>query len=235
MGRVAILIDGGHYRKRSAYIWGKEESNYAAQSLIGYAMRHVKWSKNDLYRIFYYDCPAADFTVFNPVTKKNVPLKNQDIFKWQGAFLEELRNKRRVALRLGELSERQARYAFKEKAFKSICYGKKDVNSITDDDIELIIPQKGVDMKIAVDISSMAYKKQVDQIILITGDSDFVPASKLARREGIDFILDPMWAHIRPSLNEHVDGLHSCVEKPSDGRTIISPSGHSQKLHSINQ
>ncbi len=28
---------------------------------------------------------------------------------------------------------------------------------------------------------------QIDQIILIAGDSDFVPAAKLARREGIDF------------------------------------------------
>jgi len=29
----------------------------------------------------------------------------------------------------------------------------------------------------------------VSKIILIAGDSDFVPASKLARREGIEFIL----------------------------------------------
>jgi uncharacterized LabA/DUF88 family protein len=32
----------------------------------------------------------------------------------------------------------------------------------------------------------------VQQIVLISGDEDFVPALKLARREGIDFILDPM-------------------------------------------
>ncbi len=47
-------------------------------------------------------------------------------------------------------------------------------------------------MRIGLDIASLAYKKQIDQIILIAGDSDFVPAAKLARREGIDFILDPM-------------------------------------------
>lgn len=46
--------------------------------------------------------------------------------------------------------------------------------------------QKGVDMRVGVDIASLAYKKQVDQIILIAGDSDFVPAAKLARREGVD-------------------------------------------------
>ena len=64
-------------------------------------------------------------------------------------------------------------------------------------------------MKIGVDIASLAYKKQVDQIILIAGDSDFVPAAKLARREGIDFILDPMWGNITDDLFEHIDGLKS--------------------------
>ncbi|MFD2722216.1 NYN domain-containing protein [Ignatzschineria indica] len=47
-------------------------------------------------------------------------------------------------------------------------------------------------MKIGIDISSLTLKKLVKQIILIAGDADFVPAAKLARREGIDFILDPM-------------------------------------------
>ncbi len=64
-------------------------------------------------------------------------------------------------------------------------------------------------MRIGLDIASLAYKKQIDQIILIAGDSDFVPAAKLARREGIDFILDPMWAIIKENLFEHIDGLMS--------------------------
>ncbi|WP_255674177.1 NYN domain-containing protein [Cupriavidus sp. UGS-1] len=62
---------------------------------------------------------------------------------------------------------------------------------------------------IGVDVSSLAFKKQVDQIVLIAGDADFVPAAKQARREGIDFILDPMWQRIPPNLNEHIDGLRS--------------------------
>ena len=56
----------------------------------------------------------------------------------------------------------------------------------------------------------LSYKHQVDQIILISGDSDFVSASKLARREGIDFILDPLGATIKPELFENIDGLRSC-------------------------
>ena len=56
----------------------------------------------------------------------------------------------------------------------------------------------------------MAYKKQVDQIVLISGDSDFVPVAKLARREGIDFILDPLGSPIKDNLFEHIDGLRTC-------------------------
>ena len=74
-------------------------------------------------------------------------------------------------------------------------------------------------MKIGLDIASLAYQKRVDQIILIAGDSDFVPAAKHARREGIDFILDPMWHTIKPNLYEHIDGLISCVGQPPHNLT----------------
>ena len=64
-------------------------------------------------------------------------------------------------------------------------------------------------MRIGVDISSLAFKRQVNQIILISGDSDFVPAAKQARREGIDFILDPMRSTIKDDLFEHIDGIRT--------------------------
>ena len=80
--------------------------------------------------------------------------------------------------------------------------------------------QKGVDMMIGVDIASMAFKKQVDKIILIAGDSDFVPAAKLARREGIDFILDSLGASIKPSLSLHIDGRRTCDNAYSDKNKI---------------
>ena len=64
-------------------------------------------------------------------------------------------------------------------------------------------------MKIGIDIASLSYNNQVDQIILIADDSDFVPAAKLARRDGIDFVLDPLGRSIKEELFEHIDGLKS--------------------------
>ena len=75
--------------------------------------------------------------------------------------------------------------------------------------------QKNVDMKIGLDIATMAYKGIVNKIVLISGDSDFVPAAKLARREGIEFILDPMRATIKAELQEHIDGLETTLPNRS--------------------
>ena len=81
---------------------------------------------------------------------------------------------------------------------KALLNGRRDWATLSDEDFRLDFRQKGVDMRIGLDIASLAYKGQINQLVLISGDSDFVPAAKLARREGIDFVLDPMWSTIRP-------------------------------------
>ena len=86
---------------------------------------------------------------------------------------------------------------------------------IDDSAVVLGLRQKGVDMRIGVDIASLALKKHVDTIVLVAGDSDFVPAAKLARREGIDFILDPLWQNVNADLFEHIDGLQSGMPRPN--------------------
>ena len=104
-------------------------------------------------------------------------------------------------------------------SLKRLCRGEVTVQDLTEQDFYLDIVQKGVDMRIGLDIASIAQKKQADQIVLIAGDSDFVPAAKHARREGIDFVLDPMWHTIKDSLNEHIDGLSTRVKKPPSNLT----------------
>ncbi len=82
------------------------------------------------------------------------------------------------------------------------------------DDLRLGLRQKGVDMRIGIDITTLTLKGQVDTIVLVTGDSDFVPAAKVARREGVEFILDPMWQSVNDDLYEHVDGVCSGFSRP---------------------
>lgn len=213
--RTAILVDGGFYRKRATRLWGHKTAEERAKELNAYCKAHLHTQKADryLYRIFYYDCPPIGRrSVYHPLTKQNIDLDKSETQVWASEFLAQLKQKRKFALRLGELSH--AYYNLKPEVTKALFLGKKSINDITESDFEFHATQKGVDMKIGIDIASLAYKKQVDQIILIAGDSDFVPAAKLARREGIDFILDPMWADIKENLFEHIDGLTSPWKSP---------------------
>lgn len=217
MGKTAILIDGGFYRKRANYLFGTKSPSDRADELIEYCHRHLKSKtsgERELYRIFYYDCPPSEKVIYNPLTQKSVNLKKSDQYRWTTDFFNELATKRKVAIRKGELLESNAGYELKPDSLKKLLSKEITVDDLTQDDLILDIQQKGVDMRIGLDIAALAGKKLADQIILIAGDSDFVPAAKHARREGIDFILDPMWQNIKDNLNLHIDGLASKVGKP---------------------
>jgi len=221
--KTAIMVDGGFYRRRAQTLLGETTASYRAKELIDYCHRHLRDknsnTRSELYRIFYYDCPPSGKRVFHPVLGQTEDLSKSDLYKWMTIFLAELKKQRKVALRLGMLDDSETHYNLNYDILKKLCNQKLTLSDLKREDFKLSISQKGVDMKIGLDIASLAYKKQVSQIILISADSDFVPAAKLARREGIDFILDPMWASVNPELNEHIDGLRSCTPKPRPKET----------------
>ena len=169
-----------------------------------------------MYRVFYYDCPPSAKNIYHPLLKRAINLSQTPDFSWATDFFNELKHQRKFALRLGRLAEEQALFNIKPDITKKLLSGRISISDLTEKDFSLSISQKGVDMRIGVDISSLAFKKQVDRIILISGDSDFVPAAKQARREGIDFILDPMRSPIKDDLFEHIDGIRTKAPKLPD-------------------
>lgn len=214
--KAAILVDGGFYRKVALKAFGNKPPKETTDELMNYCMRHLREKRGssdiyyDLYKIFYYDCPPLSNNVYDPLTNKNIDMKNHPHYNWMNSFLSELKKRRKVALRLGRLSENDINYTLKYTSVKKLLKSSLTIDKLTEKDFFLTSKQKGVDMKIGIDISSLSYKKQVDKIILIAGDSDFVPAAKLARREGIDFVLDSLGRSIKEDLFEHIDGLRYC-------------------------
>ena len=206
--KVAVLIDGGFFLKRYNYLYNKKKTKKAADvanDIYRLAHSHVG-GENYLYRIFYYDCIPLDKRVHNPVSNKCINFATSELAKFKTELIEELKKKRKVALRLGVL--KCGNWQFRPSTVKDIISGAK--TSFDENDVFYEITQKGIDMKIGVDITTIALKKFADKIVLVSGDSDFVPAAKLARREGVDFVLDAMYAsHIDNSLYEHIDGLKS--------------------------
>lgn len=213
--KTAILVDGGYYRKRATALWGKKNAVERANELFSYCLLHISEpdEPRDLYRIFYYDCPGLTRQITHPLTGRVTDFSTGAGTQWTKEFFENLATKRKVAIRRGELAENQAEYVLKATSLNALLRGTKTVPELTEGDFRLDVKQKGVDMRIGLDATSIAMGKLADQIVLIAGDSDFLPVAKIARRSGIDFILDPMKQMPKANLQEHVDGIETFTDK----------------------
>lgn len=223
--RTVFLIDGAFFLLRYRKLSGSRPPQRAANALHAMCLAHLRRlgrKRSQLYRIFYYDCPPLT-KVHDPLTGRPIDFSKTAVALWRFSFLEELKKLRKVALRMGYLNERSGFWTLKSEAIKDLLAGRIAVKDLTDSHFRYDVQQKGVDMRIGLDIASLAYKRIVDQIVLVAGDSDFVPAAKLARREGLDFILDPMWSSIRDDLHEHIDGLQTVFRRPAPPSQASAP------------
>ncbi|HQJ61074.1 MAG TPA: NYN domain-containing protein [bacterium] len=219
MKEAAILVDGAFFLKRYFAIVSKvHPPNVIADNLYATLLNHL-YSFRDiegtysLYRIFFYDCPPLEKKVRHPLTGRNIDYSKTELVSFRKELHNELKKKRKLALRLGHLKDES--WVIEKNRLKKLLKKEITIDDLTEEDILHSIKQKSIDMKIGIDIASLAYKKLVKKIILVAGDSDFVPAAKLARREGVDFVLDPMWNDIAEDLNEHIDGLKSYFPNPA--------------------
>lgn len=222
---TAILVDGSYFIKRYRKV-ASPANHYdpknVVRDLFTWCLKHLDdkdMGRREPYRIFFYDCPPLTKKAHNPISKQALDFSKTPEASFRLELHSQLRKQRKVALRLGRLSD-HAHWAIKPEVTKDLLSGKASVAGLSPNDVHYDVRQKGVDMRIGLDIASLAYKQQVDQVVLIAGDSDFVPAAKLARREGIDFILDPMWQPIPEDLHEHIDGLRSTCPPPSSNSLL---------------
>lgn len=229
--KTAILIDGGFFVKRYRHIKARTSPNQPitpanmARDISASAYHWIRKAnphdhkQRRLYRIFFYDCePIRHNAGPHPLTGEIVRVEDTIDFEFRSNLHASLRRQRKIALRLGHLQARNGHWTLTDRAARHLRAGGS-WEDLQGKDMYYRIKQSGVDMRIGLDIASIAQQGTVDQIVLVAGDSDFVPASKLARRSGIDFMLDPMWNRIRPDLNEHIDGICSVMPNPDATET----------------
>ncbi|WRD71162.1 NYN domain-containing protein [Helicobacter pylori] len=199
--KVAILVDGDFFIR--CY-----KSHLKKQSVDKYEDLNPKKNDEELYRIFFYDCKPLDKKVHYPHTQRALDLSKSSTYKERTALHKHLISKPCLALRLGYLDANNARWVIRDQKKEKKLFNRKiSIEEFQNDDFIYHAKQKGVDIKIGLDIATLALKKLVQKIVLISGDSDFVPVAKLARVEGIIFTLDPMGNPIREDLEEHIDYL----------------------------
>ena len=202
--------------------------------------KHSKWLDH-VYRLFFYDARPYDGVPHHPLKNRQIDYGNTPEAQFRLELFDEIRRQRKFALRLGHLKKDgdwipynrhmkgllriKAQSDYLVEVLKNPEKADPDKTAralemlgiwqrLGEDDIQLPLRQKGVDMRIGLDITTMTLKRQVDTIVLVTGDSDFIPAAKIARREGVEFILDPMWQSVEDELQEHVDGIASGFDRP---------------------
>ena len=227
MTKVAILIDGGYFLKRLPYLNLNVDStdagavvNSIRQLVSGHLENlnkiHQRPNKFQLlYRTFYYDAPPYENKAETPIKRETINYAETDTARLRRNLFRELRRVPNLAIRLGEIRmHKNQPWQLKPLTQQKLIDGELEVSQLSDSDFVPALRQKGVDMRIGLDIASITLKRLANVIVLVAGDSDFVPAAKFARREGLSLILDPLWQVIHEDLAEHIDHLTSAFDNP---------------------
>lgn len=227
---TAILVDGAFFLRRFRHCFpdhDRSDPKSVAHGLSLLAYWHLARSigpgvvidhlqntgpleeSSQFYRLFFYDCPPLEKRMHTPMDRKSINFAGSPEAVFRRNFHQEILKLRKVALRLGRLNE-TSRWRLTEAATARLIASPREFEP-TDSDFEIDTKQKGVDMRLGLDVASLAFKGQVSQIVIVAADADFVPAAKLARREGIDVVLDRMGERsAAKDLLEHVDALRDC-------------------------
>jgi uncharacterized LabA/DUF88 family protein len=181
--KVAILIDGEWFRIALSERLGValRPRGVTAEVIYKNALLAVQKGESVI-RIFYYDSVPHVGRTRNPISKQSVPCISPEKINARHRFFYELGQMPLIALRRGVVKPRG--WVLKLSYVKDMLKGGK-ARPLTEKDVTLSMTQKGVDMRIGIDVATLSLKKQVDRIILFSGDMDMIPAMKLARREGV--------------------------------------------------
>jgi uncharacterized LabA/DUF88 family protein len=200
MKRTAVLLDLGFALYKLYKLLG--DRHPTAQEVCDFAKKCLN-SDEELFRIYCYHCLPYSESETHPITRATVDFSKTQTYRTGQKFISDLRVADYVAFRSGELSFDG--WTIKKRAAQDII---KTGRVLQPSDIEPDLKQKLVDMKIGLDVAWLASKSIVERIILVTADSDFIPAMKFARREGVQVILVTLGhKQVKQTLKEHADEL----------------------------
>lgn len=194
MIRTALLIDGGHLRVLVRQAGLAFTPTFVEQIALSCQLHDER-----LFRVLYYDCPLYSGKVKLPISGGHHEFKGDD------SWLRQLAAKDLIAVRKGSLKFR----GWKPKSLPLSNQG------LTDADFSPDFEQKGVDMRIGLDIATFCNSRSVDRILLITNDTDFIPAMKFGRIGGLQIALIKL-PNSKPSyeLAWHAD-FHRSIAWPT--------------------
>lgn len=164
------MIDGGFVRVLARKAGKTYDPAFIEK--VGLACRG---DAEEIHRILYYDCPPYEGTVTLPVSGGKHKFTGSD------TWMNELARRDLFAVRRGVLK-------FRGWTPRKIPIAAS-VAALKDSDFGPDFEQKGVDMRIGLDMANYASNRSVELIALMTNDTDCIPAMKYARRAGLQVVL----------------------------------------------
>jgi uncharacterized LabA/DUF88 family protein len=187
--KIAVLIDGGHLR-----VYTRKAHKDFVPDYIEKVAHACGLADEVIHRVLFYDCPPYNGAAVQPVsgTPRN--------FTGNATWLHQLARKDLFAVRMGVLKFRG--FTLKQHRIPFAPGGPP----LTDADFEPEFEQKGVDMRIGLDMATISANKSVELIALVTNDTDCIPAMKHARRSGLQVALVAVPGYTpAPELLAHAD------------------------------
>lgn len=199
--KTALLLDGGFVKKKLRRRLSKRFPQPGdVTALCAEILSKPRLQNTELFRIFYYDAPPYEGESENPISRELLRFSDTPEAHRNRALLDSLELQEDFAVRRGELM--MSGWKLGSEALKSLKQGPRKIDHR---DLVPDLTQKGVDLRVGLDIASLSVKRIVDILVLVTGDSDFVPAMKFARKEGLRVYLECLGHGVRQDLKAHAD------------------------------
>ena len=204
--RYAILLDGEWLKKTIQHrAKGQFPSHTDILNEVGALQAHGDLAGLAIYRVFYYTADPLTSRATNPISKVETNFASTSQHSQNLSLINMLENQPDFAVRRGQLVLQG--WKIRPMAIQALSAGTK--STVTGADLKPNINQKGVDMMIGLDMASLAIKRLVSTVVVVSGDSDLVPAMKLARTEGLRVYLATLGEQVRPELKIHADRILS--------------------------
>jgi uncharacterized LabA/DUF88 family protein len=201
--RFAILFDGGFVTKKLKEKLKKPAVADDIVALRDEIRAQEELKSYELLRTYFYDAPPSVESISMPVSGEPKHLAETERYKHAQSLYDQLELKPGFALRMGETRVNPYQWRMKQRAVKQLL---KAPRALADNDFDPDINQKGVDIRIGLDMARLALRDMVRAVVVVTGDSDFVPAFKFVRREGVKVMLCTLGHKgARRELKAHAD------------------------------
>lgn len=197
----ALLIDGGHLQaaaRKSEHSPARDFFDDFVEQLVSVLLDE----QEEKSRVYYYEGRPYSGKAKLPISGESHQFTgNKNKFAGLAA-------RNRFAVRLGSVVFRG--WQLKTKPDKLI---KKQ--KVEDSDFSPSFEQKGVDMRIGLDMATISASPKIRKIKLISADTDLIPAMKHARKAGVSVqIVSLPGIRLAHALVEHADWVIRMSEWP---------------------